>query len=206
MSSASNYWLMLVADLAGAMLLLGLGLTRFEGGAGPALAMVAAGALSWGTLEYAIHRWVLHGPSSAVQRAHARHHQDATALISAPAFLSTALVVAVWMLAALLVGVAPAALLVGGLYAGYNYYALVHHVQHQHPALVARIAWLSRLDRAHRIHHRRYVINYGVTTGWLDRLLHSDERSRVAPARGRAARPGISEGRWPGSIVQDDAQ
>lgn len=181
MSSASNYWFMLVADLCGAALLLGLGLARAQGGPLRSLGLAIGGALSWGAVEYALHRWVLHGPPSAVQRAHARHHRDATALISAPAFLSSAIVVTAWAGGAVLMDATTAALVVGGLYAGYNYYAVLHHIQHHYPTLVARVGWLSRLDRAHRVHHRRYVVNYGVTTEWLDRLLRSDERSRRSP-------------------------
>ncbi len=181
MSSASNYWVMLVVDMVGALLLLGLGLVRFQGGPVKAMVIVIGGAWSWSALEYAIHRWVLHGPSSAAQRAHARHHRDASALISAPAFLSTALVIGAWICGTLVLDATTAALLVGGLYTGYNCYALLHHVQHQYPALVARVGWLARLDRAHRIHHRRYIVNFGVTTEWLDRLLQSDERSRRTP-------------------------
>ncbi len=198
MSSASNYWFMLVTDLAGAAVLLGLGLAHAQGSPLRSIALTAGGALSWGAVEYALHRWVLHGPPSAVQRAHARHHREATALISAPLFLSTAIVVAAWSLVAVLLDAPTAALVVGGLYAGYNYYAVLHHVQHHYPALVARVGWLSRLDRAHRVHHRRYVVNYGVTTEWLDRLLRSDERSRLAPARtpqAVVARPGVTPGR-----------
>ncbi len=192
MSSASNYWLMLVADVLGAALLLFVGLRSFSGSAGTGVAIACAGAGSWSAIEYAIHRWVLHGPPSAVQRAHARHHRDATALISAPAFLSTALVVATWAVLTLLLDAATAALIVGGLYAGYNYYALLHHVQHQYPAVVARIGWLARLDRAHRVHHRRYVVNYGVTTGWLDRLFGSDERSRPTRVPAVTATPDVA--------------
>ena len=198
MSSASNYWFMLVTDLGGAALLLGLGVARAPGSPLRSLALAAGGALSWGAVEYALHRWVLHGPPSAVQRAHARHHRDATALISAPAFLSTALVAASWAVLTMLLDATTAALVVGGLYAGYNYYAVLHHIQHHYPVLVARIGWLARLDRAHRVHHRRYVVNYGVTTEWLDRLLQSDEQSRrVSTSRSRVAvaRPGVTPGR-----------
>jgi sterol desaturase/sphingolipid hydroxylase (fatty acid hydroxylase superfamily) len=55
-----------------------------------------------------------------------------------------------------------------GLYAGYNHYGLLHHLQHRRGT---RVAWFGRLERGHRIHHRRHTVNYGVTTTVWDRLL-----------------------------------
>jgi sterol desaturase/sphingolipid hydroxylase (fatty acid hydroxylase superfamily) len=170
MRSPANYWFMLVADLAGGLGILGLGVRLFHGPVTGALAALAVGCLAWGWIEYAVHRWVLHGSRSSFQRAHARHHRDATALVSAPLFLSTGLAVALWGALCLLLAPGTAALAVAGTYAGYNYYALLHHVQHHHPAVVARVAWLARLDRAHREHHRRYRVNFGVTSLWWDQI------------------------------------
>jgi len=181
-SSSWNYWLALVIDVLAAATLVAVGL-RLSDGVAVAVITAAAGASAWSVVEYGMHRWVLHGPSSAVQRAHARHHRHAEALISAPVFLSTSLAVALWVGLSAAVDAGPAALTVGGLYCGYNYYALLHHVQHHYPRVVARLPWLTRLDRAHRLHHRFYVVNYGVTTGWCDRLFRSDVRSSPAVSR-----------------------
>ena len=184
MFSATNYWFVIVADLVAASWFVVGGLRSYRGGPLAALALLAAGALTWPWVEYGVHRWVLHGRRSALQRAHARHHRDATALISAPAFVSIALAVGVWLVLSAAVGAAAAALVVGGVYAGYNYYGLLHHVQHHCPELVARIAWLQRLDQTHRVHHRRFNVNYGVTSGWCDRLLRSDDQ--VSPSKREA--------------------
>src|SRR5581483_11524934 len=94
-----------------------------------------------------------------------RHHADHAALISTPALMVVAGAGALWM-ALVAIGAGTASWLVVGLYAGYNYYALVHHIQHHRPA---PHAYLQNLERAHRAHHARPRVNFGVTTTWWDR-------------------------------------
>lgn len=187
--SATNYWLTLVGDLLGAVVFLGVGIRLFHGSLLGAAFTAAAGFLLWGGVEYAVHRWVLHGPASVAKRAHARHHADGTALISAPAFMSAALATTTFALLAVALTPGVAALAVFGLYAGYNYYALLHHLQHRHRVLLARVPSLARLERAHQIHHAQHVVNYGVSMTWWDRLLgtyQSPSQSPVAARRTRA--------------------
>ena len=66
-------------------------------------------------------------------------------------------------------GRAPA-LLVFGLYAGYDYFALVHHWQHHRGHGLARVGYLRRLERLHHVHHHRQVVNFGISTTIWDRL------------------------------------
>ena len=82
--SAANYWIGLFSDIVCAMAFLIVGLHQFSGPGIRAIAAVSVGLLAWGFIEYAIHRWVLHGPPTMARRGHARHHADATALISTP--------------------------------------------------------------------------------------------------------------------------
>jgi sterol desaturase/sphingolipid hydroxylase (fatty acid hydroxylase superfamily) len=171
--SASNYRFMLVADITGAATFLALGLMWFSGSSVAGAAVVGVGFFAWGGVEYAVHRWVLHGGPSMATRAHARHHADAEALISMPAFISPALAVMSCFVLSAMFGKGLAALAVFGLYAGYNYYAALHHLLHRQQALVDRIAPFARLEEAHRVHHRRVAVNYGVSTTWWDRLLGS---------------------------------
>ena len=186
--SASNYRFMLVADIAGAAIFLALGLLWFSGSSVAGAAIVAVGFFAWGGVEYAVHRWVLHGGPSVATRAHARHHADAAALISMPAFISPALATVSCVALSAMFGKGLAALAVFGLYAGYNYYAALHHVLHQQRTLVDRIAPLARLEEAHRVHHRRVAVNFGVSTTWWDRLLGSYQPPprRDAPCRSEA--------------------
>jgi hypothetical protein len=85
--SAANYWVAMLGDLAAALAFLALGLKRFAGPSVVASGVVIAGFMSWGLLEYVLHRWVLHGPPSMARRGHARHHAEPRALISTPLFV-----------------------------------------------------------------------------------------------------------------------
>ncbi|OLC40846.1 MAG: hypothetical protein AUH43_25655 [Acidobacteria bacterium 13_1_40CM_65_14] len=167
--SPINYRLVLVVDALGASVFLLLGLWA------PAswtarVAAAAAGFTAWGFLEYAIHRWVGHGPPSIARRGHAEHHSDDTALIAAPVFVVLIGAFAVWALLSLVVTIAVASLLVFGLYLGYNHYALLHHVLHHHETFTGRVG-LQHLERIHHIHHAQQSVNFGVTSTLWDRLL-----------------------------------
>ena len=120
--------------------------------------------------------------SSAARRGHALHHADDTALIAAPVFAVMAGAWLIWAVLAPLAGGSLAALLVCGLYAGYNHYALVHHVLHHHERLVARVGW-GRIERCHRVHHACHDVNFGVTTTLWDRIFGTyqpETRSRTS--------------------------
>jgi sterol desaturase/sphingolipid hydroxylase (fatty acid hydroxylase superfamily) len=169
--SVVNYWLVLVVDVMGAAVFLVAGIRRFSGSLFFAGASVIVGFLAWGLLEYVLHRFVMHGRPSMARRGHALHHADGTAFISTPAFIVMA---AAWVICAMLSLVFPvgvACLLVFGLYAGYNYYALLHHVQHHRATGLAGVGYFARLARTHRIHHDDHLVNYGVSTTIWDRLL-----------------------------------
>ena len=167
--SATNYRLGIVSDLAAALAFLILGLHRFFGSRAVALGIVLFGFVSCGLLEYAVHRWVLHGPPSIARRGHAQHHAAPQALISTPLFVIMTGALAIWGLLGLVLPAGVAALLVFGLYAGYNSFALMHHWQH-HGNDLARVAYLRRLERLHHLRHHRQVVNFGISTTIWDRL------------------------------------
>ena len=58
------------------------------------------------------------------KRGHAQHHAEPRALISTPLFVIMTEALAIWGLLGLVLPTGVAALLVFGLYAGYNYFAL----------------------------------------------------------------------------------
>jgi len=182
--SPANYWIMLVVDLAGAAAFLALGVRLFEGDHTVAALAVGTGLVSWSGLEYAVHRWVLHGAPSVVQRTHARHHREPAALISAPLLLSTSIAFGLWAALCVPLTAGTAAFAMFGLYAGYNGYVVLHHIQHHYPALVPLVPGLRALERAHLVHHQRYIVNYGVTSTWWDHVFASD----AEPGRLRRAR------------------
>jgi sterol desaturase/sphingolipid hydroxylase (fatty acid hydroxylase superfamily) len=168
--SSANYWAALLSDLAATLAFLALGLNRFSGPWVVAGGVVIAGFMSVGLLEYVLHRWVLHGLPSMAKRAHAQHHAEPRALISTPLFVIMTGALAIWGLLGLVLPAGLAALLVFGLYAGYNYFALVHHWQHHRGNHLACVAYLGRLERLHHLHHHRQVVNFGISTTMWDRL------------------------------------
>lgn len=184
--SPANYWAALACDLAGAVALVAIGARAFTGPAAAGVALAVSGLLGWTFLEYGLHRWIMHGPPSLARVGHARHHADPAALISAPLFLVLLVAFGLWGLlqAALPAGVA--ALVVGGLYAGYNLYTWVHHVEHRWVRVVARVAPLRRHERLHDVHHVRQDVNFGVSTLVWDRLLGTYDAGEVTRRRASA--------------------
>ena len=168
--SATNYWLVLVTDAVGALVFLVFSLWWYDGPLAGAAALAAAGFMGWGLLEYTLHRWVLHGRHSMAKRGHARHHGDGAELVSTPVLIILGWAFIVWKLLAVALSDGVASVFVFGLYAGYNWYAVVHHLQHHRAGQLARVACLRRLERRHDVHHRRGVVNYGISTGLWDRV------------------------------------
>ena len=190
-ASATNYQLAVVSDLMAALAFLAFGLHRFVGPRSMAGGIVLLGFLSCGLLEYAVHRWVLHGPPSIARRGHAHHHAQPAALVAAPLFTIVTASLAIGLLA-LVWGAGPAALLVFGLYAGYNYFALLHHWEHHHDPNVACRTYWRRLDRLHHVHHQRPGVNFGISTTFWDRIFGTfqpvgEKANDIAIERGRIA-------------------
>ena len=169
--SATNYWLVLASDVVGALVFLVIGIRRFSGSIVVAGVSVILAFIAWGFVEYAFHRWVLHGRPSIARRGHARHHADDLALIGLPFPVAVTVACTLWAILALVFAAGVACLLVFGFYARYNYYVLVHHLLHHRGKDVASVTCLARLARSHRIHHDRHVVNYGVSTTIWDRML-----------------------------------
>ncbi len=168
-ASPVNYWVAMVTDLVTALLFLIVGLNRFAGSRALAGGIVLSGAIVWGLVEYGLHRWVLHGPVATIRREHRRHHAAPRALISAPVLLIPIASLATWRLLAWPLPAPVAALLVGGLYVGYNYYACLHHAQHQFGARLASVGPWRRLTRFHEMHHGLPNANFGISTTLWDR-------------------------------------
>jgi hypothetical protein len=85
--SSADYWVGMLSDLAPALAFLALGLNRFSGGWVVAGSVAFVAFMSCGLLEYAVHRWVLHGPPSMARRGHTQHHAAPRAPISTPPFV-----------------------------------------------------------------------------------------------------------------------
>ena len=138
---------------------------------GPLLGFALAGLASWSALEYALHRFVLHGlPPFAGW--HAEHHRRPAALIGTPTLVSASLFLGlVYLPARWALGAWPTAALTLGLLLGYLFYSTVHHAIHHWPL---DNAWLRQRKRWHAQHHHVHpVSSYGVTTRLWDGLFHS---------------------------------
>ncbi|MEQ1729330.1 MAG: sterol desaturase family protein [Vicinamibacterales bacterium] len=166
--SPINYTLTLLLDVAGAVGFLIAGvLTPMP--LASRVGTTVAGFATWGLLEYIIHRWVGHGPPSIARRGHAAHHADEVARVASPAFMILGGAVLIWMPLAALAGVGASAMFVGGAYAGYNHYALMHHVMHHGRHLLPRLG-LERVQAYHTSHHQNQSANFGVTLTLWDRV------------------------------------
>jgi sterol desaturase/sphingolipid hydroxylase (fatty acid hydroxylase superfamily) len=148
----------------------------------PGLAsLVVLGAATWTLIEYAVHRFVLHGLEPFLSW-HAEHHERPTALMSTPTLLSASLVASLVFLPALLAaGFFRASALTLGVIAGYLAYALTHHGTHHWRS---RGPWMTRRKRWHARHHHMAAC-YGVSTSFWDRVFGTtgDRSSRPYATR-----------------------
>ncbi len=128
--------------------------------------LAAMGLVVWSALEYAVHRFVLHG-MQPFRRWHAAHHARPAALISSPTIVTASIIgaclfIPAWAFAGLEFACASTI----GLVCGYLAYALTHHaIHHWH----AQFRWLRRRKRWHVLHHHEsQPCCYGVTSGFWD--------------------------------------
>jgi sterol desaturase/sphingolipid hydroxylase (fatty acid hydroxylase superfamily) len=180
----------MLSDLAAALVFLTLGLRRFSGSWVDAGGVVIVGFIAFGLLEYIVHRWLLHGPPSMARRGHTQHHADPRGLISTPIFVITALALAVWGVVGLAAPAGVAAFFVFGLYAGYNYFALVHHWQHHRRKDFEGVTYWRRLGRLHHLHHHRPDVNFGISTTMWDRLFDTFQPMNQPAANSTFRTPG----------------
>ena len=132
---------------------------------------VLLGMLGWTALEYALHRFVLHGllPFS---RWHDEHHRRPEALLGTPTLVSAAMFLGlVYLPARWALDPWPAAALTLGVLVGYLFYATVHHAIH-HWRLDT--PWLRQRKRWHAQHHHVHPVSgFGVTTRVWDNFFHT---------------------------------
>jgi sterol desaturase/sphingolipid hydroxylase (fatty acid hydroxylase superfamily) len=131
-----------------------------------AVCLIGVGA--WTLAEYFIHRYVLHHVP-VFRNMHEIHHDEQTALVGTPFWMSSVFFLAGSFLPAFWAfGAFYASALTSGLMAGYFWYTFVHHaIHHWH---LRHDSHLYRLKRRHAQHH--YTDeggNFGVTNSFWDR-------------------------------------
>lgn len=132
------------------------------------IALALGGLAGWTAIEYALHRFVLHG-LQPFSRWHAEHHRRPTALICLPTILSATLIAMLVFLPALLLGeLWQACALTLGLLTGYLGYSITHHaIHHWHSSN----PWIKQRKRWHALHHHMDRPGcYGVTSEFWDHL------------------------------------
>jgi sterol desaturase/sphingolipid hydroxylase (fatty acid hydroxylase superfamily) len=143
------------------------------------MVITLAGLVGWTAIEYAMHRFLLHG-LEPFKSWHDEHHQRPKAIIFTPTILSLAWQFTLFFIPALLVGgLWRASALTLGLETGYLSYTITHHaVHHWH----IRNTWLKRRRRWHAIHHHSIQKPrcYGVTSAFWDHVFGSASKD-VSP-------------------------
>jgi sterol desaturase/sphingolipid hydroxylase (fatty acid hydroxylase superfamily) len=153
---------------------------RGSGGAGLWIAPFLLGLFVWTLVEYVVHRWVYHAVPF-FEKFHDAHHDDPTALIGVPSFISSGLILGVFFLPLwLALGVVLAGGFASGALLGYAGYMLVHHASHHWTLKPGGMLYRARvLHMAH--HYNTTPGNYGVVTSFWDHVFSTnvDRRRRA---------------------------
>jgi sterol desaturase/sphingolipid hydroxylase (fatty acid hydroxylase superfamily) len=145
-----------------------------------------SGLAGWTFIEYATHRFVFHSIPAAAEM-HELHHATPTAFVGTPSWLS--------LVAFALGGFIPLWAIGGweiasggvtGLMIGYVWYLVVHDAVHRWPVKRDAMLYNAKLRHAYHHHHAGQLEgNFGVTTGFWDRLLGT----AIGPAEGLPRNP-----------------
>ena len=164
--------------VGGAAVLLADGLSR---ALWPTLAALMAGWVAGSFAEYAVHRFVLHGPPYAA-RVHARHHASpAQEQIDALSYFGP-IVVAIggWLAIDLISGHAALAHgVTAGLCLQYSWFRALHRRMHRPGHRLAA----GRHALFHRGHHGNKGRNFGVTTPVWDRMFGTSTEAAHAAGK-----------------------
>jgi sterol desaturase/sphingolipid hydroxylase (fatty acid hydroxylase superfamily) len=170
-ASPVNYWAAMVTDVCAAGAFAYCGARWYSGPIAVAVGAVMVGLFLWTLIEYLMHRFVLHGGWGPPSRGHLEHHRDPRATVSTPVLTIALSLTFLFLIVAWTLPRGTTALLVFGVYAGYNYFAIVHHLQHHHGGILARSPFFASPSGLHALHHRRPDTHFGITTCFWDRVL-----------------------------------
>ena len=139
------------------------------------LILLAGGVLSWGLLEYVLHRFVFHYDARSetgkrlVYAAHLSHHEDprATNKIFSSLIISAPVATAYLLLSRVATGSWRAAtFLFAGLTFGYFYYEWLHFRAHHRRARLRLFRYLRKYHLLH--HYKTPELRFGVSSPLFD--------------------------------------
>ena len=169
--SKANYWATYVVDSSLMIYCIAWDAVRFNVGAASIVGLAVAGLLTWTLSEYAFHRWVYHLGIELTRHGHEKHHEDPTAYLAMPWFMSPLLFLPLQMIVSGWYGVAGFSAFLGGWFGGFIGYSYMHHCLHHYKL---KFAWFRHLQSEHRIHHALPETNFGVTMRFWDRIFGTE--------------------------------
>lgn len=135
------------------------------------IAAAVVGVALWTLVEYLVHRVVYHH-APILSPLHNEHHTKPTELIGVPSFISSGIIVVVCYFPLAMFYPILAGGFVSGMLIGYAAYMFVHHATHH--GKIEPGHWLYPSRVRHMAHHYRENINFGVTTGFWDRVFGTE--------------------------------
>jgi sterol desaturase/sphingolipid hydroxylase (fatty acid hydroxylase superfamily) len=180
--SRANYRASYAIDFASAVTMGWLGVRAADGWP-VAVAAFGAGFLAFTFAEYAIHRWLFHGPTGVMRAMHQAHHDGPHDHVAMPCISSAVVGALAWWGLSAVAAPAVASFFVCGLLTGYVTYGTVHHLEHSIRITALPFRWMQRRWAVHAVHHRLVDTNFGVTTSFWDRVFGTHYQSRRRGAR-----------------------
>jgi sterol desaturase/sphingolipid hydroxylase (fatty acid hydroxylase superfamily) len=175
--SKTNYWATYVVDLTILVFCLAWDATRFGVGPLAVVALFPLGIFVWTLTEYSFHRWFYHMGLAVTREGHEKHHEDPTAYIAMPWFVTPILFLPPQQIVGNWLGVPGFSTFLAGWFGGFIAYSFMHHSLHHYKL---KFAWFRHLQSQHRIHHAMPETNFGVTMRFWDRVFGT-EFTKVAP-------------------------
>ncbi|MEZ5931793.1 MAG: sterol desaturase family protein [Alphaproteobacteria bacterium] len=164
-----NLRLSIACNTAVPFMLFGMSLGQVSSDAVRVMAWGIVGLIGYSLIEYAFHRWVLHGLLTADHRL---HHEEPFAAHALPFSTGLSVHAGVLVMLSLWVGLDLALCITLGTSIGYALYGQLHELVHRDPSLARRL--MPMLYRHHLLHHRTGPAgeerNFGVLTTFWDRL------------------------------------
>ena len=138
------------------------------------------GIATWTLVEYLVHRFIYHH-APVFSALHDAHHEAPNAFIGVPSFISSGFLITVCYFPVRGFDAVAACGFTSGMLLGYGAYMVVHHATHHFS--IEPGDWLYPSRVRHMAHHYHDDANFGVSTGFWDRVFGT-----TGARRGRFAR------------------